>query len=172
MESAAAAPPPRDDLFVALLAMQGLLAPGAEAEATSSDSHSLRIVGCRRLTELVHNQPAHKLEALDRGAMVELRTLFETQAGSPELILHAARAVRSLSFKNENGREHVHRSGIIKPMAASLAACIELLASHDGAAPMLLEHALGTVDELLLALTAACNSHGMLMRCIVRDGCK
>lgn len=152
----AAALPPRDDLYDALLAVKGLNAE----DSPPVPNAELRISGCRRLAELIHNQPAHKLEALDRGAMDDLKGVFETHGDHYEVLIHASRAIRSLSFKSDEGRDHVQKSGIILCMGTTLLGCVAALERLDPLVSGDVDHLVGAVDEIVLALTAACSRHG------------
>jgi hypothetical protein len=141
-----------DDLTRALAAI---------ADTTSGfGSDEARVAGCKRLVELLHNRPDHKIEALTRGSTLALKTIFENPV-TPSLAQHAARALRSLTFKCDEGRAHIHSSGILAPMGATLRRCVlrlepgpPWLSSEQIAAE------LSAIDELLMAITAACVRHG------------
>ena len=152
-----------DALDASLEALKG----SASASGTNPGSVALqRLAGCKRLIELLHNQPAHKLEALERGVIPILRTVFEDQPVDADLMLHASRAVRSLAFKNDRGRDEIHSSGIIPAVVAALLSCVGRLEAAPSLLPAGAEigvdgvSVLGAIEEATLALTAVCSRHG------------
>lgn len=147
---------PSDDLHLALCAVRGQELPslalvngvsltrasssagsgGGGAPAPAPAAEALAAAGCRRLLELVHNQPAHKLEAVDRGALPALVALISAHAAaSPDLASAAMRAVRAIAFKCEPARARAVPDGVLAAMLAALGVALDSLAPEAGGLP-------------------------------------
>lgn len=92
--------------------------------------------GCRRIMELVHNNPDNKAEALHRGALPALATALTQHAYAPHVQLHAARAVRSITFKNQLGRDAAaaNEAAVVRAVCSALREALEVLDEYHGSA--------------------------------------
>lgn len=77
----------------------------------------------------VHGQPMHKVEALDRGALQSLARACLAHR-SQHLRAHATRAVRSVCFKNDEGRNRAIASGALAASVRVLAEALDVLEYH------------------------------------------
>lgn len=152
-ELSAGAPRPRDDLDVALDALQpdgaarvrvrdgaltlaedtGAADADAPADAGAASPHDLAVLGCRRIVELVHNEQRHKLEAAQRGAIPLVTALYETHAGAHAVEAHASRALRALCFRNDVARHLVSETVAIARLVAALSRSLDALEAAPAA---------------------------------------
>lgn len=144
----------------------------AEAGSAASDPTLLAAAGSKRLLELVHNQLAHKLEALDRGALPTLASVYARHAYQPAVHVHASRAVKAIVFNCTEAKEKVAGTPVIAGLIASLRQALDTLEVLDGgdapSAPSgtrekLLRvnpwHAVAAADEAMVAMSALANKH-------------
>lgn len=183
--TAAEKPAAEDDLHHAINAIRGLnlegltitdgiLRSGGASKPSSLTPKDFAAAGASRMVQLLHNQHAHKLEALDRGALVHLAALYSSHPYEMGVQLQANRALRTIVFKNEEARGKIASTNVIASIVSSIRQSLDVIQAHssgsvradDASVPSLetlqavdASAALACLEEALVSLTAIVNRH-------------
>jgi nitrite reductase/ring-hydroxylating ferredoxin subunit len=84
------------------------------------------------MLELVHNNNVNKVEAVDRGALPALADALDRHAYTPHVQIHAARAVRSITFKMDGAKDAAaqNEGAVVRSVCTALRQSLDVLEYH------------------------------------------